>query len=77
MPVQKISEKDALGEAPASDDLFPLVDVSDTTEAASATTGQPVSASNVVTCIGASGKRGRITAQLQIRSTIQSIAYST
>jgi len=40
-------------------------------------TGQPASASNVVTCIGAVGKRGRITAQLQIRSTIQSVAYST
>lgn len=39
-------------------------------------TGQPVSASNSITCIGAIGKRGRITAQLQIRSTIQSIAYS-
>lgn len=41
------------------------------------TTLRPNNASNSITCIGSVGKRGRITAQLQIRSTIQSIAYST
>lgn len=40
------------------------------------TTLRPNNASNSITCIGSVGKRGRITAQLQIRSTIQSIAYS-
>lgn len=47
-----------------------------TSELASSTTGRPTAETNEVTVTASSGKRGRVTAHIEIRSIIQAIAYS-
>lgn len=46
-----------------------------TSSVVDADTGRPVQAANTISCIANTGQRGRLTAQLQIRSVIQSVAY--